>query len=58
MPLQPVNHSVTQGGVFGYATLSRNAGTWDLTAHDPAGAVRGQTCTLSGSTANKEFVCH
>ncbi|MDR6979907.1 hypothetical protein J2X68_006644 [Streptomyces sp. 3330] len=57
-PAQPVHHSVTQGGVFGYAVLSRNAGTWDLTAHDPAGAVRGQTCTLSASTANKEFVCH
>ncbi|MFE7934315.1 metallophosphoesterase family protein [Streptomyces sp. NPDC057456] len=57
-PPQPVRHSVTQGGVFGYAVLSRNAGTWDLTAHDPAGAVRGQVCTLSGSTANKEFACH
>lgn len=57
-PAQAVNHSLTQGGVFGYAVLSRNAGTWDLTAHDPAGAVRGKTCTLRRSTANKEFVCN
>ncbi|MEU1187743.1 metallophosphoesterase [Streptomyces sp. NPDC005859] len=56
-PLQSVNHSLTQGGVFGYGVVSRDAGTWDLTAHDPSGAVRGPTCKLSASTANKEFVC-
>ncbi|GGR67905.1 phosphatase [Streptomyces humidus] len=57
-PPQPVNHSITQGGVYGYGVLNANGTSWDLTAHDPAGAVRGQTCTLSASTANKEFVCH
>ncbi|MFH8805137.1 metallophosphoesterase family protein [Streptomyces sp. NPDC017936] len=57
-PTQPVNHSVTQGRVFGYAILNRNNGTWDLTSHDPTGTVRGQTCTLSVSTAQKQFTCH
>ncbi|MFH9553940.1 metallophosphoesterase [Streptomyces sp. NPDC017435] len=57
-PPQAVHHSLTQGGVFGYAVLNRNAGTWDLTSHDPTGALRGQTCTLSRNAAHKEFVCH
>ncbi|MET8245071.1 metallophosphoesterase [Streptomyces sp. NPDC005202] len=57
-PPQPVHQSITQGGVFGYGVLRDNGGTWDLTSHDTTGAVRGQTCTLSTSTANKAFTCH
>lgn len=57
-PPQPVHQSITQGGVFGYGLLRDNGATWDLTSHDTAGAVRGQTCTLSTSTANKAFTCH
>ncbi|WP_432168835.1 metallophosphoesterase family protein [Streptomyces sp. 1222.5] len=63
-PPQAVHQSITQEqtpgglGVFGYAVLTDSGGTWNLTFHDAAGAVRGKTCALSTSTANKSFVCH
>lgn len=64
-PPQAVTQSITQEqnppggvGVFGYAVLNDNGGTWDLTFHDTAGAVRGKTCALSASKTNKSFACH
>jgi hypothetical protein len=57
-PPQPVTHSITQEGIFGYAVLHDNGGSWDLTFNDTTGIVRGQTCTLSTSTMNKQFTCH
>ncbi|GAX53393.1 metallophosphoesterase family protein [Streptomyces olivochromogenes] len=65
-PPQAVTQSITQeqnppqnlAGVFGYAVLNDNAGTWNLTFHDTAGAVRGKTCALSASKTNKSFACH
>lgn len=63
-PPQAVHQSITQEqtpggvGVFGYAELTDSGGTWNLTFHDATGAVRGKTCALSTSTANKSFVCH
>ncbi|MFJ8020608.1 metallophosphoesterase family protein [Streptomyces sp. NPDC096311] len=64
-PLQAVTQSITQEqnppgsvGVFGYAVLNDNGGTWNLTFHDTAGAVRGKTCALSASKAQKSFACH
>ncbi|PKW12176.1 hypothetical protein SAMN05428944_0580 [Streptomyces sp. 1222.5] len=62
-PRQALHPSITQeqtpGGlrVFGYAVLN-SGGAWNLTFHDAAGAVRGKTCALSTSTADKSFVCH
>jgi 3',5'-cyclic AMP phosphodiesterase CpdA len=65
-PALAVTQSITQeqnppqnlAGVFGYAVLNDNGGTWNLTFHDAAGAVRGQTCALSASKTNKSFACH
>lgn len=63
-PAQAVHQSITQEqtpggqGVFGYAELADSGGTWNLTFHDAAGAVRGMTCALSSSTASKSFTCH
>ncbi|MFJ9927899.1 metallophosphoesterase family protein [Streptomyces misionensis] len=63
-PPQAVHQSITQEqtpggpGVFGYAVLADDGGTWNLTFHDASGAVRGQTCALTASTAKKSFVCH
>lgn len=64
-PPQPVNQSITQEqnppggiGVFGYADLRDTGTTWTLVFRDPTGSVRGQTCTLSTSKANKSFTCH
>ncbi|MET7892876.1 metallophosphoesterase [Streptomyces mirabilis] len=64
-PPQAVTQSITQEqnppggmGIFGYAVLNDNGGTWNLTFHDTAGAVRGKTCALSASKTNKSFACH
>ncbi|MFJ3718052.1 metallophosphoesterase family protein [Streptomyces sp. NPDC090057] len=63
-PPQAVHQSITQEqtpgglGVHGYAELADSGGTWNLTFHDPSGAVRGQTCVLGSSPMNKTFVCH
>ncbi|MER7683653.1 metallophosphoesterase [Streptomyces sp. NPDC097610] len=64
-PPQAVTQSITQEqnppggvGVFGYAVLNDNGGTWNLTFHDPSGAVRGKTCALSASKTSKSFACH
>lgn len=61
---QPVHQSITQEqnppggiGVFGYAELLDTGSTWTLVFRDTNGSVRGQTCTLSTSTANKSFTC-
>ncbi|MFE0385077.1 metallophosphoesterase family protein [Streptomyces bungoensis] len=62
-PPQAVHQSITQEqtpggqGVFGYADLRDSGGTWNLAFRDTAGAVRGQTCTLSTNLANKSFTC-
>jgi hypothetical protein len=65
MPLQAVHKSITAKvnpaggvGVFGYAVLEGNGGTWKLAFHDTAGAVRGETCALSASKTHKSFACH
>ncbi|MFD7626365.1 metallophosphoesterase family protein [Streptomyces sp. NPDC059851] len=63
-PPQQVHQSITQlqnpggAGVFGFADLRYDGTTWGLAFRDRTGAVRGRTCTLSTSTANKTFTCH
>ncbi|MFF2513565.1 metallophosphoesterase family protein [Streptomyces sp. NPDC058086] len=64
-PLQAVHKSITAEanppggvGVFGYAVLEDNGGTWKLAFHDTAGSpVTGTSCTLSASKTNKSFAC-
>ncbi|MEU6082065.1 metallophosphoesterase [Streptomyces sp. NPDC047108] len=44
-------------GVFGYGDLRSTPTAWRLAFRQPNGQVRGQTCTLSTSLANKTFAC-